>query len=117
MCTRTYHEITLDEVQLVRKTLLLRISCGTFDLVIVVVQSSDVCAGELSNLSRRATNTASNIKNLVSILDTNLGSKIMFVAGNGLVEGFTVCESTEVERLSPTVLVEICSEVVVTGKG
>ena len=92
-----YHKVTLHEVQLVRKTLLLRISRGTFDLVIIVVQSSDVCAGELGNFSRWATNTTSNIKNFVSILDADFGRKVMFVAGNCLVEWFTVCESAEVE--------------------
>lgn len=97
-----------------RKALLLRISRCTFDLVIVVVQSSNVCAGEFGNLSRRATDTTSNIKNFVSILNTNLGRQVMLVAGNCLVEWFTICESAEVERLSPSVLIEIRSEIVVT---
>lgn len=38
----------------------------------------------------------------------------MLVEGDGLVEGFTICEAAEVEGLAPTVLVEIRSKVVVT---
>lgn len=40
----------------------------------------------------------------------------MFVAGDGLVERLTVCESAEVEGLTPTILVEICAEIVITGR-
>ncbi len=69
------------------------------------------------NLSSRPTNTASNVENLVSIFDANLCREIVFMASDGLVEGFTVCEPAEVERLSPTVFVKIGSKVVVTRKG
>jgi hypothetical protein len=59
---------------LVRQALLRGIPSGALNLVVVVVQSGDVGAGELCNLSSRATNTAANVKDFVSILDANLGS-------------------------------------------
>jgi len=86
-------------------------------LVVIVVEAGDVCAGEFCNLPSWASNTTSNIEDFVSILDTNLRSKIVFVTSNGLVERFTVCETAEVERLAPAIFVEICSEVVVTIDG
>ena len=93
----SHHEITLYELQLVCKAFFLRISCGTLNLIVIVVQSSDVCAGEFGNFSRRTSNTASHIKDSVSIFDTNFGSEVVFVTGNGLVEGFSVGETTEME--------------------
>jgi len=113
--SRTYHEVTLDKFQLICKTFLLSISSSTLNLVVIVVQTGDVCTSKLCNLSRWSTNTTANIKNLVSVLDTNLRGEIMFMTGNGLVERFTVCETTEVEGLAPAILVEICSEVIVTA--
>lgn len=98
------------------QTLLLGISGCSLDLIIVVIQPGDVCASELGNLSSRSSNTTTDIKDFVSILDPNLGSEIVFVAGNCLVEGFTVCESAEVERLAPAIFVKIRSKVVVTEK-
>jgi hypothetical protein len=98
---------------LVCKTLLLGISCSTLNLIVVVVEASDVCASELCDLSSWSSNTASNIENSVSILDTNLRGKIVFVTSNGLVERFTVGETAEMEGLAPAVFVEICSKVVV----
>lgn len=94
---QTNHEVTLDELQLIGKTLLLRISCGTLNLVVIVVQASNVCAGELCDFSSGTTNTTANVEDFVSILDTNLRGEVVFVAGNGLVEALTVCEAAEVE--------------------
>jgi hypothetical protein len=39
--------------------------------------------------------------------------KVVFMASDGLVEGFTVGEAAEVERASPSVFVEIGGKVVV----
>lgn len=36
------------------------------------------------------------------------------MTGNGLVKRFAVCEATEMERLSPPVLIKIGSKIVVT---
>lgn len=82
-----YHEVTLDVCQLVRKLLLLRVVDRTVDLVVVVVQTGDVCASELGDLSCGSTDTAANIKDLHALLDADLVCKIVFMAGNGLVEG------------------------------
>lgn len=35
------------------------------------------------------------------------------MTGNGLVKRFAVCETTEMERLSPSVLIKIGSKIVV----
>jgi len=70
---------------------------------------------ELGNFSGRTSNTASNVQDLVSILDADFGGEVVFVTRNGLVERFCICETAEMERLAPTVLVEISSKVVVTG--
>jgi hypothetical protein len=99
---------------LVRKTLLLGISSSTLNLVVIVVQTGDVCTSELCDFSGWSTNTTAHIEDFVSIFDTNFGCEVVFVTGNGLVERFTVCEAAEVEGLAPTVFVEICAEIVVT---
>jgi hypothetical protein len=112
----TYHEITLYEVQLVGKTLLGCITSSTVDLVVVIIQTGYVCACELCDFSRRSPNTAANVKDLVSILDTDFCGEIVFVAGNCLVEWFSVCETAEMERLAPSVLVKISSKVVITAR-
>lgn len=75
-------------------------------------------AGELGDLSGWASNTASNIKNLHALLDTDLVGKIVLVAGNGLEERLVGGEATEVEGLAPSVLVEVGTQVVVVlGEG
>jgi hypothetical protein len=109
----TYHEVTFHKFQLVCKAFLLGISGSTLNLVVIVVQTGDVCTSELCDFSRWPTNTTANIEDFVSVLDTNLRGEVVFVTGNGLVERFPVCETAEVEGLAPTVLVEICSEVVI----
>jgi hypothetical protein len=88
---------------------------SALNLIVVVVQASDVSTGELSNLSGRAANTTSNIKDLVSIFDANLSSKVVFVAGDGLVETLAICETAEVKGLAPAILVKVGCEVVVAG--
>jgi hypothetical protein len=93
----TYHEVTLDKLQLVGKTLFLSISSCSLNLVVIVVQSSDMSACELCNLSSWSSYTTPNIKHFVAIRDTDLCSKIMFVTGNGLVEWLAVCKAAEME--------------------
>lgn len=114
----TYHEISLDEVELVGKALVGSVSGSALNLVIVVVQSGDVRASELGDLSGWSTNTASDIKNLHVLLDTDLVGEVMLVAGNSLVEWLVGGEAAEVEGLSPSVLVEVGTQVVVVlGEG
>lgn len=86
---------------------------GTLNLVVVVVQAGDMGTCELGDLASRTTNTATDIENLHALLDANLVGKVVLMTSNGLVEGFALRESTEMEGLSPTVFVEIGSEVVV----
>jgi len=57
----THHEITLDVTELVRETLLLGVVGGSLNLVVVVVQSDDVGAGELDHFSRGTADTAAHV--------------------------------------------------------
>lgn len=107
------HEVTLDEAQLVAQALALRITGGTLDLVVVVVEPNHVSISELGDLTGRAANTAANIKHLHAGLDTHLVGEVVFVAGDCLVEGLSVGKATEVEGCTPSVLVKIGSKVVV----
>lgn len=111
----TNHKVTLDELKLVREALLSCISCGTLDLVVVVVQTGNVCTGELGNFSCRASHTAPNVEDFVAVLNADFGGEVMFMACNGLVERFSVCEAAEMKGLSPSVLVQVCPKVVVTS--
>lgn len=110
---RTYHKVTLDVGQLVCQLLLDCIVLSALNLVVVVVQASNVGAGELGNLASRTTDATADIKNLHTLLDTNLVCEVVFVAGNSLVERLADGETTEVEGLSPSVLVNIGGKVVV----
>jgi hypothetical protein len=111
--TATYHEVALDEFQLVGQTLLESVVGGTLDLVIVVVQTGNVSTGELGNLAGRAADTTTNVEDLHSLLDADAVGKIVLVTGNGLAERFAVGEAAEVERLAPAVFVQIGGEVVI----
>lgn len=111
------HKVALDETQLVAQALTLRIAGGTLDLVVVVVETNHVGVGELGNLTGRTANTAANIKHLHAGLDTHLVGEVVFVAGDGLVEGLSVGKATEVEGCTPSVLVEIGSKVIVAVLG
>lgn len=112
-----YHEVSLDVGQLVRKLLLLCVVDRTVNLVVVVVQTGDVCAGELGDLSCGSADTAANIKDLHALLDANLVCKVVLMAGNGLVEGLADGETAEVERLAPSELVDVGGKVVVAAIG
>lgn len=115
---RTYHEISLNEIQLIAQALVSSVSMSALNLVIVVVQSSDMRAGELGDLAGWASNTASNIKNLHAVLDTDLVGEVVLVAGNGLEEWLVGGEAAEVEGLAPSVLVEVGAQVVIVlGEG
>ena len=109
----TYHEVTLDKVELVRKALLGGIMRRTFDLIVVVVQAGDMASGELGDLTGGATNTAPDVEHPHTLLDANRVREVVLVAGNGLVERLAVGEAAEVEGLAPSILVEVGREVVV----
>lgn len=108
-----YHKVTLDVGQLVRQLLLLSIGNGTVDLVVVVVQTGNVCAGELGDLAGRSTDTTPNVKHALALLNTNLVRQVVFVTGNSLVERLANGEAAEMEGLAPSELVDIGGEVVV----
>lgn len=115
---RSYHEVTLDKVELVRKTLLSSVVGGSLNLVVVVVETSNICAREFDNLSGRATNTTTNIQNLHVVLEVHDVGEVVFVTGECLSERLAECETAEVEGLAPTVLVKVGSQVVVVaGEG
>ena len=109
----TYHEVTLDEVELVRETLLGGVVCRTINLVVVVVQASDVAAGKLGNLASRAANTTADIEDFHALFDADRVCEVVLVSGNGLEEGLAIREATKVEGLAPAILVKIGREVVV----
>lgn len=112
---KTHHEVTLDKGQLVGQTLLVSVVSSSVNLVVVVVQTSDVGTGELGDFAGRATNTAANIEDLHSLLNAHAVGEVVLVTSNGLVERLAVGETAEVEGLAPTIFVEIGSEVVVAG--
>lgn len=112
----TNHEITLDKLKLVGQTLLEGVVGSSLDLVVVVVQAGNMSTCELGDLTGGTTHTATDIKNLHAVLDTDLVGKVVFMTGNGLVKGLALGESAEVEGLAPSVFVEIGSKVVVAAR-
>lgn len=111
---RNYHEITLNELEFIRKSLFLSVDSCTLDLIFVEIQTGDMSPCELDNLPSRSTNTASNIQDLHTRFDTDVVSKVVFMASDSTIEGLAVSKAAEVKRLRPPVLVEICSEVIVS---
>lgn len=103
----SHHEISLNDLYLVVETSLCRVSPGSFDLVFVQGHSSDVCSGELGNLSCRAADTAAHVENLHSLLDIDHMSEVVFVSGDALFKSLPDGSPAEVKALSETVLVEI----------
>lgn len=97
LAVATYHEVALDKLQLVRKALLLRVPGGTINLVVVVVETSDVGTRELADLAGRATNTATNIKNIHVVPQAHDVSEVVLVTGKSLLEGLAVGEAAEME--------------------
>ena len=96
-----------------RQAFLLGISSCTFNLVIVVVQADDVDIGELDNLSCRASNTAAHVEHSHVVIQAHLVCEVVLMAGNGLAEALAIGKATEVETLTPAILVQIGREVVV----
>lgn len=72
--------------------------------------------GEFGDLSRRPAYTATNVKNLHTSLDSDLHREIVLVTRNGLIEGLANRVPAEVEALSPTILVQVGREVVITTR-
>lgn len=118
LCGKTYHEVALDEVELGRKTLLVRVVGSALNLVVVVVEAGNVATGELCDFASRAADTAANIEDLHAGLDIDAVGEVVLMTSNGLVERLAVGEAAEVERLAPAIFVEIsCQVVVLPGQG
>lgn len=86
---------------------------GTLDLIVVVVKTGDVSTSELGNLAGRAANTATDIENLHALLNADAVGEVVLMSGNSLVERLSERETAEVERLAPSVFVQIGRKVVV----
>lgn len=85
------------------------------DLIVVVVEASDASASELGNLAGGTANTTTNIKNLHALLHVHSVREVVLVAGDSLVERLADGEAAEVERLSPSIFVQVGRQVVVAG--
>jgi len=85
-------------------------------LVVVIIQASDVGAGELGNLSGRATDATAHVQHPHALLDVDLMGKVVLMPGNGLVKRLAVRKAAEVEGLAPSVLVDVGREVVIAGQ-
>lgn len=66
-----------------------------------------MCTRELCDFSGWSTDSTADVEDFVSIFDTDLAGQVVFVASDGLVEGFSICKAAEVEGLAPAVLIEV----------
>jgi len=110
------HKVALGRRPFLSDTLLLRIPQRALDLVVVVVQSHNVCTCELDHFSAWSTDAAADIKDTRIFLNAHLQGEVVFVTCNSLAEGLSVGKPTEVEGCSPPILVEIGGKVVVAGQ-
>ncbi len=117
MVGRTNHEVTFRETQLIRQPFLVCIPRGPIDLVIVVVQPRDVDAGELGDFTCGPADAAADIEDFHAFAQGHHVCEVVLVAGNGLVEAFTIGKTAEVEGAAPAVFVDVCGEVVVAVHG
>jgi hypothetical protein len=114
---RTNHEVTFRETQLIRQPFLVCIPRGPIDLIIVVVQPRDVNAGELGDFACRPADAAADVEDFHAFAQGHHVCEVVLVAGNGLVEAFTIGKTAEVEGATPAVFVDVCGEVVVAVRG
>jgi hypothetical protein len=111
----TYHEVVLDERDLVRKTSLSRKCSGPLDLVAVVVHSNNLATSKGSNLSGWTTDTTAYVEDSVVVFDTNHVGKVMLMASQCLYQRFFWSKSTKMEGLSPAFAIQISRQVVVAA--
>ena len=110
---RKLHEVALDKLDLVLQPSSFGIPMGAADLELIVVQTDDFYIREACNLSGRTTDATANVENTHPRAEGHLRSKIVFVASEGRGECLALVEAREVERLGPTVLIELRRAVVV----
>lgn len=75
------HKIPLFEINQVAQSSLFRVLSSPGDLEIVVVQPGDPGVGKVGDLTGGATDTAADVEDLHTGLDTDLGSEVVFVTG------------------------------------
>lgn len=90
---------------------------GALNLVVIVVQAGNVSAGKLGNLTSGTANTTTDIKDLHVFSDANAVGEVMLVAGNGLIERLAGREAAKVERLAPSIFVQVGCQVIVAVGG
>lgn len=98
------HEVALDKVGLGVQPGGDGVALGAADLVVVVIEACDMGAREVANLAGGAADAAANVEDAVGGLDVQVGSEIVLVAGDGLLEGLPGSESAEMEGGSPGIL-------------
>jgi len=114
---RELHKVTFNKSDLFLQACSLGVPASAADLEFIVVQTNYFNIRETSNLSGRAADATANIENTHPGTKGHLRSEIVFVASKGCGERLALIEAREVERLGPTILVKLCSAVVVAYTG
>jgi len=110
---RKLHEVALDKLDLVLQPSSLGIPMGAAELEFVVVQADDFYIRKTCYLSGGTTDATANVENTHPTAEGHLRGEIVFVASEGCGECLALVEAREVERLGPTVLIELRRAVVV----
>jgi len=102
---------------------------SSVNLEVIVVDTDNGSIGESSNFTSGSTDTTTDIENLHTGSDVDLSSEVVFLSCKltisgwdtgvirrgtySLKESLSLVESTEVERVGPSVLVELGSTIIV----
>ena len=82
------------------------------DLIVVVVDAEDRSAGKSGYRPHRATDTAAGVENVKSWPEPKPQGDEMLEAGRRLTHRLAFEPGGKVERVSPTIFVEICHQIV-----
>ena len=113
----SYIEIAFDKLDLISHPGLSGELSRAFDLVCMVVDSSHFAIGKRGDLSGWPSNPTTNIQNPHTLLKAKLESKHMLISRDSLSKGFPGEEAAEVKRLSPSLFVELCYNIIVSFIG
>jgi hypothetical protein len=80
----TYHEVVLDERDLIGKASLGCECGGSFNLVAIIVHANDFAASKCGNLSCWSTDTAAHVEYSIVVFDVNHVCKVMLMASQCL---------------------------------
>mmetsp|Transcript_83623 Transcript_83623/g.125409 ORF Transcript_83623/g.125409 Transcript_83623/m.125409 type:complete len:202 (-) Transcript_83623:140-745(-) len=105
-------EITLNRLAQVSQTHVSTVLVTNVDLVLVDGDTSDSGSAEDSDVAHRSTHTATNIQAAHALLEAKARGKEVLGTLDGLVEGLVLVARTEMERLSPSILVKVSDDVV-----